>query len=179
MQIGVLSVQGNFAEHRKMLEELGVSVTEVRRSKDLEGVSALVLPGGESTVIMKFLDESGLGKDIADRVRSGMPVLATCAGTILLSDSHMKLMDISVDRNAYGSQIQSFEASIDVEGKKMHVSFIRAPKITRIGASVSVLAMHDGLPVIVRQGNMLAATCHPEMCGETGLHQLFLSFLDE
>ncbi|MBM3231080.1 pyridoxal 5'-phosphate synthase glutaminase subunit PdxT [Candidatus Peregrinibacteria bacterium] len=176
--IGILALQGNVAEHRKALEDLHMTVREVRTPKDIEGVFALVIPGGESTVMMKLMQESGLDEAIVRRVPEGLPVLATCAGAIILSDTHLKLMDISVDRNAYGSQVDSFEAVLSVEGKDMKVTFIRAPKITRTGYGVEVLARHDGNPVIVRQNSVIATTCHPEMRGETLLHAMLLENLN-
>lgn len=174
--IGVLALQGDFAEHRTVLESLGASVTEVRTVSDLAQISSLIIPGGESTTMMKLLKTSGLDDAIVKRVREGtLPVFGTCAGAILLSDSHLKLMDISVDRNAYGSQIDSFDASFDVAGiGTIHAAFIRAPKITRTGKNVSILAVHDGNPVVVREGDMFALTCHPEIRADATLHQYFL-----
>lgn len=179
MNIGVLAVQGDFAEHRKVLEDLGATVKEVRTPGDLEDVSALVIPGGESTVMMKLLCDSGLDRAITERVQTGrFPVFGTCAGAILLSDSHLKLMDITVDRNAYGSQIDSFDAVVEVANiGPLDAAFIRAPKITRTGKAVEVLARHVGTAVIVREGKLLATTCHPEVKDNAALHRYFLSFL--
>lgn len=173
--VGVLALQGDFAEHKAMLTTLNVRSIEVRSAKDLESCDALVLPGGESTVMMKLLKESGLDQEIMNRVQSGMPIFGTCAGAILLSDSHLKLIDITVERNAYGSQLQSFSAQIDVEGiGSMEAVFIRAPIISRIGENVSVLSFHKENPVLVQQGDILAATFHPEIGCKTAIYSHFL-----
>lgn len=176
--IGVLALQGDFAEHIDILALIGAEALEVRTVEDLSRCNALILPGGESTVIMKLLSLSGLGEAIVQRVQSGMPVFGTCAGAILLSDSHLKLMDISVDRNAYGSQMQSFDA--DVSLKKIgavHASFIRAPRITRTGTNVHILAEHENSVVCAEQGNMLVTTFHTEVTNEPALHEYFLRFI--
>ncbi|MDA0376171.1 MAG: pyridoxal 5'-phosphate synthase glutaminase subunit PdxT [bacterium] len=173
--VGVLALQGDFAEHKAMLTALNVRSIEVRSAKDLESCDALVLPGGESTVMMKLLKESGLDQEIMNRVQSGMPIFGTCAGAILLSDSHLKLIDITVERNAYGSQLQSFSAQIDVEGiGSMEAVCIRAPIITRVGDGVGVLAQHEDHPVLVQKGNILAATFHPELCVSHSVHKMFI-----
>lgn len=174
MVVGVLALQGDFQEHIDMLDQLSVDAIEVRTIEDLSRCDAIILPGGESTVMMKLLTESGLDRELFHRIKSGMPVLATCAGTVLLSDSHLQLMEISVDRNAYGSQLQSFDTTIDLPNGAVQVSFIRAPKIERVGAEASVLCTHEGSPVLVQQGNMIAATFHTEVQEETALHSLFL-----
>lgn len=175
--IGILALQGDFAEHSAVLDTLGVSWMKVRTVGDLEQCDALILPGGESTVMMKLAKDTGLDRELYHRIKNGMPVLATCAGVVLLSDSHLQLMDISVDRNAYGSQMQSFSAELVLDGKSMKASFIRAPKITQVGEGVKVLCEHNGEPVAVQQGGLVAATFHPEVQQELALHQHFLEVL--
>lgn len=185
MVVGVLAFQGDFSEHIVVLHSMHVPAIEVRSLSDLSKVGALIIPGGESTVIAKFLGETGVGQEIARRVKSEtLFVYGTCAGAIVLSKKvtgknacrSLGLIDITVDRNAYGTQLHSFEAEIKVKGiqGKIPVSFIRAPKITRVGKGVEVLAEHDGIPVLVRQGRVLAGTFHPEVKEEARLHRLFL-----
>lgn len=184
MNIGVLAVQGNFAEHRAILQKLGVSHTEVRTTGDLLEADHLIIPGGESTVISRFLQQSGLDQEIIQRYQAGtLPLLATCAGAILLAKEvtgknappSLGLLDITIDRNAYGSQVQSFEVELDVTGAgPVHASFIRAPRITRVGDQVEVLATHKDAPVLVRQDGIVAATFHPELHGEVAIHKLWL-----
>lgn len=185
--VGVLALQGDFAEHVSVLDQLKVRThyakatrvksIEVRSAKDLETCDALVLPGGESTVMMKLLCQTGLDQEIIKRVQSGMPVFGTCAGAILLSDSHLDLLDITIDRNAYGSQLQSFSDQITIEDiGTIDAIFIRAPIIIRSGEHVSVLATLKEHPVLVRQGNILAATFHPEIQSDTAIHAAFLNW---
>jgi len=185
MTVGVLALQGDFAEHIGLLSDLEVTGIEVRTLKDLSSCSALIIPGGESTVIGKMLDESGIGEEIKKRNKAGtLPIFATCAGVILIANEvtgknpplYLDLLDIVAERNAYGTQLQSFETDVDVEGiGNMHAIFIRAPRIMRTGEKVEVLAKHDGSPVLVKQGDIIASTFHPEIQeGETRLHSLFL-----
>lgn len=174
MVIGILALQGDVAEHGNVLDQLNVAWTEVRTTQDLAKCCGIILPGGESTTMMKLLKASGLDRELYHRIKSGMPVLATCAGAVLLSDSHLKLMDITVERNAYGSQTESFEANIDSEELGiLQGMFIRAPKITRVGGDISLLAEYDGFPVLVAQNQMLVSTFHPEVAGEMALHRAF------
>ncbi|MCA9371090.1 MAG: pyridoxal 5'-phosphate synthase glutaminase subunit PdxT [Candidatus Peregrinibacteria bacterium] len=170
--VGVLALQGNFEEHGAVLDMLNLNKIFVRTLADLQAVDCLILPGGESTVMMKLLTESGLDEQIKQRVLSGMPVLGTCAGAVLLSDTHLNLLDISVDRNAYGSQVHSFIKAIHIGDDVIDVSFIRAPIITRVGPSVTVLASHQHHPVAVQQHHILASTFHTELTGDTILHTL-------
>ncbi len=184
--VGVLALQGDFAEHLQIFRKLGASCMEVRTKADLAKVSRLVIPGGESTVISRFLRLSGLDDAIKIRVREGtLPVYGTCAGAILLAKNALgknapptlSLVDIDVERNAYGPQVDSFERTIRIEGLgAVRAAFIRAPVIVRVGEGVEILAEDGGNPVLVRQGNLLAGTFHPEVRGETNLHKLFLSF---
>ena len=185
MKVGILAFHGDFSEHKAVLGSLGITSIEVRTVDDLAGVQKLIIPGGESTVIAKFLRETKLDRAIIKRVRrKTLSIFGTCAGAIILArkitgrnaPKSLGLIDITVDRNAYGSQLQSFEASIDVKdlAKSVDVAFIRAPIITRAGRRTNVLATHKGHPVVARQKNILIATCHPEVRGETLLHEYFL-----
>ena len=185
---GVLAFHGDFAEHLDILRAMNVPCREVRGIEDLSNISHLIIPGGESTVMAKFLEMTGLGKEITKRVREkSLAVYGTCAGAILLAKNVLKsqgvkglgLMDIEVERNAYGRQVDSFEAELDVKGiGKVRGVFIRAPVIQKAGKGVEVLAELDGRPVLVRQGNLLAGTFHPEIEGELGVHGLFLDLVD-
>ncbi len=176
--VGVLALQGDFAEHMHILESVQVDSLHVRTKEDLDRVYALIIPGGESTVMMKLLIASGLDKEIIVRVQGGMPVFGTCAGAILLSKSHLNLIDIDVDRNAYGSQVQSFRANIDIKNiGSVEGEFIRAPKITTVGSGVDVLAENEGSAVLVQQGSVLAATFHTETVAVNLLHAYFLSLM--
>jgi len=185
MTVGVLALQGNFAEHMAVLQKLKVETGEVRSAADLVACDRLIIPGGESTVMARLLKSSGLWEMIHTRVENdSLPIFGTCAGAILLAKDvlgknapdTLGLLDIAVDRNAYGSQLQSFDAEISLQGEgKISVAFIRAPKITRIGEGVEVLAEYEGEPVIIRQGKFLASACHPEMHGETAMHRIFLN----
>lgn len=186
MHVGVLAFQGDFAEHMAIIRSLHVPCSEVRTAKDVLSCTHLILPGGESTVMAKFLWESGVAEKIQERTRSGsLAVYGTCAGAILLAEDvtgknapkSLGLIDIAVDRNAYGTQIDSFETSLQIAGTDhpVSVSFIRAPKITRIGKEVEALANYQNDPVLVRCAKILAGTFHPEVRSEKAIHQLFLS----
>ena len=186
MIVGVLAFHGDFAEHIALLRSMKVDTREVRSVEDMKEISHLIIPGGESTVMSRFLTMTGLGAEIKQRVKKGtLPVYGTCAGAILLAKKIMRknppgslgLMDITVERNAYGTQLQSFHAQVSVKGmkKKIPVAFIRAPQITFTGKDVEVLATHGGHPVLVRQGRLLAGTFHPEVRGEKAIHEMFLS----
>lgn len=175
--IGVLALQGGFAAHAAMLQDLGARVREVRTPVDLEGLAGLVLPGGESTTMMLGIAREGLAEPLAEFVRSGAPVLATCAGAIILDDAHLKLIEITCERNAFGGQIHSFEADLKVDGlsgDSFRGVFIRAPRLTRVGAGVRTLATHDGEPVAVRHGSVTAMSFHPELAGDDRIHRMFL-----
>ena len=171
MTVGVLALQGGFEAHAKSLTRLGAEVREVRTPRDLDGIDALVIPGGESTTIGLGVEREGLAEPLAAFVRSGRPVLGTCAGMIMLDRDHLGLLDISVRRNAFGRQLASFEAELDFEGEPLHAVFIRAPWVEEAGEDVEVLAEVDGHPVAVRQGNILAVAFHPELTDEGRLHQ--------
>lgn len=183
--IGVLGIQGNFAAHRKMLDRLGVESREVRTVRDLEGLTGIVLPGGESTTMLKFLKNEGLMDALRTFAREGKPILGTCAGAILLAkdvtgpaQESLDLLDIGIQRNGYGRQVDSFITEIPAPKlgeTPLELVFIRAPIITRLGEGVETLVEHDGKPVCVRQGNLFAATFHPEMTEDTRLHALFVN----
>jgi len=184
MKIGVLAFQGDFQRHYELLFSMGADVRYIRSANELEEVGALVLPGGESTTIGKLLVRFGMMEPLRARIEAGMPVFGTCAGAILLakeiegsSQDRIGVMNIRVARNAYGRQIESFEADLQIDGitgEPMRAVFIRAPIITGTGADVEVVVNFEGSPVVVRQGAMLAATFHPELTGDNRLHRLFL-----
>jgi len=182
---GVLALQGAFAAHATILEELGVPTLEVRTRPQLEAVDALIIPGGESTTMSMLLDRSGLIQPLQQRLDAGFPVLGTCAGMILLSsrildgrsDQHaLRSIDLDVRRNGYGTQVDSFETDIDIDGfdAAFHAVFIRAPVVERAGAAVEVLAMVDGNPVLCRQGHTTVAAFHPELSGDNRIHRSFV-----
>ena len=172
-RIGVLALQGAFREHVGVLQELGAEVVEVRQPEELDGLDGLVIPGGESTTILRLAELYGL--DEAIRAFRGA-ILGTCAGMIVLDREHLGLADLEVDRNAYGRQIKSFEAEVDLEGddRPLHGVFIRAPRIRELGAGVEVLGELDGEPVLVRDGRLLLASFHPELTDDRRVHEAFL-----
>ena len=184
MRIGVLALQGDVREHIQTLTKLACDTVEVRKSDDLKDISGLILPGGESTTISKLMDIFSLREPILDFVRSGNAIFGTCAGMITLANEvldsasgqrSLEVMDISVRRNAFGSQLDSFEEVIDFDGTNLNVAFIRAPIVERVGEDVKVLAkLGDGRVVAARQKNMLATSFHPEITGVTFVHEYFL-----
>jgi pyridoxal 5'-phosphate synthase pdxT subunit len=178
VRIGVLAVQGNFREHIQMLRRLGVDAVEVRKPEQLEGLDGLVVPGGESTTFMRLMRLYGL--DEALRRFQG-PVLGTCAGMIVLDRQHLGLVDIEVERNAYGRQVASFEADLELEGdeRPLRGVFIRAPRVRELGTSVEVLAELGGEPVALREGRFVVATFHPELTEDTRIHEKFLELVEE
>lgn len=175
MVIGILALQGDFAEHKTVLDILDLNNIFVRTIADLNAVDALVMPGGESTVMLRLMKLSGLDKEVALRVQKGMPVFGTCAGAILLSRTHLNVLDVAIDRNAYGAQLHSFSADLLIEEVgTVAAEFIRAPQIIETGAAVQVLATYGDLPVLVRQAAVLAATFHTETTKDVRLHKYFL-----
>ena len=178
VKVGVLAVQGNFREHSAMLRRLGADVVEVRRPEQLEGLDGLVVPGGESTTFMRLMRLYGL--DDALRTFAG-PVLGTCAGMIVLDRNHLGLVDIDVNRNAYGRQVASFEADLRLAGEEAPLRgvFIRAPRVRSTGEGVEVLAELDGEPVLVRDGRFIVASFHPELTDDARVHELFLQTVKE
>jgi 5'-phosphate synthase pdxT subunit len=176
--IGVLALQGNFREHAAMLRRLGAEVVEVRLPEQLEGLDGLVIPGGESTAITRLMGLYGFEEAIR---RFAGPVLGTCAGMILLDRAHLGLVDLEVERNAYGRQLASFEADLELAGEDepLHGIFIRAPRVAETGPGVEVLAEHGGVPVLLREGRFLVASFHPELTADTRVHERFLDLVRE
>ena len=170
--VGVLALQGDFEAHSKLLATLGAEVRAVRTPADLEGLAGLVIPGGESTTITLGIEREGLAEPLRELARSGVPVLGTCAGMIMLDREHLGLLDVTTRRNAFGRQVASFEADLEMEGfGRLRAVFIRAPWVESAGDGVEVLAEIDGHPVAVRQGNLLAVAFHPELVGDPMLHR--------
>lgn len=183
--IGVLALQGAFVAHQQSLADCGVDTRQVRVPEDLANLDGLVLPGGESTTMSNLLLRSGMFEAIAQSIDQGMATFGTCAGMILLAQEVVDgrvdqvsfgAMDLTVKRNAYGRQVDSFETDLDIKGLQspFHAVFIRAPKLVRWGESVEVLAEFEGSPVLVRQNNCMAAAFHPELSGDSSVHQLFV-----
>lgn len=190
MTIGVLALQGDFDAHARVLEELGGAVVPIRRAVELDDVAALVIPGGESSTMLRLLAEEDFANRIRNRVAAGMPVLGTCAGMILLAtgvepaQESLGLLDIDVVRNGYGRQVHSTVATVattvEVGGSpSMEAVFIRAPRVMRVGAGVRVLARWGAEVVAVRQGRVIAAGFHPELTADRRLHSLLLNILEE
>ncbi|MCW2960194.1 MAG: glutamine amidotransferase [Thermoleophilia bacterium] len=197
IHVGVLAMQGAFARHVAVLQERGVRASEVRTPAELAAVDALVIPGGESTAIRKALDRGELLEPLRERLASGMPAFGTCAGLIVLAHAAEDgapetygALDVDVARNGFGRQVHSFEGSVDMsggdlgdlDGGRLSGVFIRAPRITRLGDDVTVLGRlaggeHDGEPVVVRQGNLLGATFHPELTDDPALHARFVELV--
>jgi 5'-phosphate synthase pdxT subunit len=178
--IGVLASQGDFAAHAEILRSLGAEVRQVRTPADLEPMDGLVIPGGESTTIMKALARDGLAEAIRTHVAGGRPVLGTCAGMIVLDRVHLGLMDVRARRNAFGRQLQSFETDLAVGGlgeEPLRAVFIRAPWIEESGEGVEVLAEYEGHPVVVREGRLLACAFHPELTDDSRLHAVFMGIV--
>jgi 5'-phosphate synthase pdxT subunit len=182
--VGVLALQGNFAAHRRRLEELGAEAREVRNPEELAGLDALVIPGGESTTLLKFLESGPMERALCDFAASGRPVFGTCAGAILLAatvtgppQKSLGAIDIDIERNGYGRQVDSFITAGTcpaVGANPVELVFIRAPIIRRVGPAVHVLLELDGHPVLVQQGPLLAATFHPEQSTDPRIHRYFL-----
>jgi len=184
VRVGVLALQGDFREHAAALGRLGAEPVLVRRIEDLDGIEALIIPGGESTTIGKLAERCGLIEPLRRLVAGGLPTLGTCAGMIFLAcgttsengQPQLGVLDVVVERNAFGRQVDSFEADLDVAGfdEPMRAVFIRAPWIAEAGADVEVLASVEGHPVLVRQGNVIASSFHPELTRDGRLHTLLL-----
>lgn len=178
LRVGVLAIQGGFEAHLAMLRGLGAEAVEVRTPGDLEGLDGLVIPGGESTTIVKGIESAGLEGAIRAHHAEGGPVFGTCAGMIVCDDAHLGLLDATAKRNAFGRQLQSFEADLAVEGigdEPLRAVFIRAPWVERHGPGVDVLASYEGHPVAVRAGRVLACAFHPELTDDSRLHALFMA----
>ena len=189
MRVGVFALQGDVREHLQLLTSLGVESIEVRNTEQLASVDGLILPGGESTTISKLIDIFSLRDDLLAYIEKGNPVYGTCAGMIMLAtevldaaagQKSLKAMDISVRRNAFGSQLDSFETSIEFDGAPVNVAFIRAPIVERVGENVQILSrLPDGVVVAVRQGNLLATSFHPELTGDSAVHEYFLGMISK
>ncbi|MDW5595140.1 pyridoxal 5'-phosphate synthase glutaminase subunit PdxT [Conexibacter stalactiti] len=178
--VGVLALQGDFAAHAAMLRGLGAEVREVRVPADLDDLDGLVIPGGESTTMTLGIEREGLGDPLRAFAASGAPVFGTCAGLIMLDRDHLGIMDVLATRNAFGRQVHSFEEDLEiagVDGPPVRAIFIRAPWVAERGEQVEVLAAVDGHPVAVQQGSLLAISFHPELSGETRLHERFLALI--
>jgi 5'-phosphate synthase pdxT subunit len=174
--VGVLALQGDFEAHSKIVEALGARAREVRVPSDLDGLDALIIPGGESTVMTLGIEREGLAGPLREAA-SRIPVMGTCAGLIMLDRDHLGVLDVKAQRNAFGRQLHSFETDLDLEGVPggpVHAVFIRAPWVSDHGPEVEVLGRVDGHPVAIRQNNVLAVSFHPELSGETRLHCLLL-----
>ncbi|MGH9322074.1 MAG: pyridoxal 5'-phosphate synthase glutaminase subunit PdxT [Vicinamibacteria bacterium] len=184
MSIGVLALQGDYTEHQRMLERIGCCSRQIRKASELEGLQALILPGGESTTMLKFIEEEGLILPLRELYARGAALYGTCAGVILLakevtspSQPSLGLMDVSVERNAYGRQMDSHVADgpcPELGPDPLSMVFIRAPIIRRTGPAVRVLAHHRGEPVLVREGRILASTFHPELSEDERVHRYFI-----
>ena len=178
MRVGILAVQGDFREHAAMLRRLGADAVEVRKPEQLEDLDGLVIPGGESTAIMRLIRIYGLEEALR---RFARPVFGTCAGMIVLGRDHLGLVDVEVRRNAYGRQVASFEADLELAGEDepLRGVFIRAPRVAEVGPGVEVLAEHNGEPVLLRDGRFLVASFHPELTDDTRVHERFLELVGE
>jgi len=189
VRVGVFALQGDVREHIRTLTSMGVESLEVRNAADLASVDGLILPGGESTTISKLIDIFSLRKTLSDFISLGKPVFGTCAGMIMLAKEvldaasgqrSLEAMDISVRRNAFGSQLDSFETEIEFDGKPATVAFIRAPIVERVGAGVEVLSkLPNGAVVAVRSGNLLATAFHPELTGDNSVHEYFVAMVSK
>jgi len=186
---GILAIQGDFAMHAKMLDRIGAPWKLIKHAREIQGVDGLILPGGESTTMLKFFSGEGMGEGVREFAVAGKPVFGTCAGAILLagdvtgpSQETLGLLDISIERNAYGRQIDSSVRTGECPGLTDHpieMVFIRAPIIRRVGDRVKVLGRADGLPVLVEQNNLLAATFHPELTEDETVHRYFLGKMNQ
>ncbi|GBC92035.1 Pyridoxal 5'-phosphate synthase subunit PdxT [bacterium HR15] len=189
MTVGILALQGDFEKHAAMLERIGTPYREVRKVADLASVDALIIPGGESTTIGRLMARYGLDVAIRERAQQGMPIYGTCAGMILLakeiagsSQERLGLMDIAVIRNAFGSQIESFEADLPFKpfaDRPVRAVFIRAPIVSRVGVEVEILSEFNGKVVAVQQGKLLATAFHPELTDDERVHRYFLSLIEQ
>lgn len=178
LKVGVLALQGGFEAHGKTLRQLGAEAREVRVPDDLEGLDALVIPGGESTTIGKGIESAGLEPALRAHHDAGRPILGTCAGMIVCDSEHLGFLDATAKRNAFGRQLQSFEVDLEIEGigdEPLRGVFIRAPWVERWGPEVEVLASYDGHPVAIREGSVLACAFHPELTDDPRFHAIFMA----
>ena len=189
MRVGVFALQGDVREHLRTLASIGIDAVEVRNETELATVDGLIFPGGESTTISKLIDIFGLRPALLHYIASGKPVFGTCAGMIMLAKEvldaasgqrSLEAMDISVRRNAFGSQLDSFETEIEFAGKAAKVAFIRAPIVERVGEGVEILStLSNGAVVAVRAGNVLATAFHPEITGDNSVHEYFVAMISK
>lgn len=191
MNVGVLGLQGDYQAHKNILDSLKVKSKTIKSPIELQDVDALILPGGESTTLSKLLESSELFETLKKLIQEKMPIMATCAGMILLAkevinstkeQKFLSVLDAVIVRNAYGSQLESFEAELEVKElspPKFHAVFIRAPKVESVGPDVKVLASFEGVPVMIRQDNILAMSFHPELTQDSRIHRYFLNFMKE
>jgi 5'-phosphate synthase pdxT subunit len=188
-RVGVLAIQGDFLEHRQVLERIGVEVREIRLPHQLNEVEGLIIPGGESTTIVQLIDIYGFRDVLKAKAKAGMPIWGTCAGMIVIADSlsdhrpePLGLMNIGVSRNAFGRQVASFETDLDIaqiEGPPFHAVFIRAPVVSCVGEGVDVVArLEDGRPVAVRENHLFATAFHPELTDDNRVHELFVRIVE-
>jgi pyridoxal 5'-phosphate synthase pdxT subunit len=189
MRIGVLALQGDWEAHLRVFARCGGDAVAVRTARELDGVQGLVIPGGESTAMLRLMEPEGLDRRIADRVAAGVPVLATCAGLILLArgvtpeQPSLGALDVDVVRNAYGRQVRSEVATVELsedlgDPSRVDGVFIRAPRVARVGDGVEVMGRHGDDPVLLRQERIVAATYHPELGGDCRVHRLFLDLVE-
>ena len=182
MVVGVLALQGGFEAHASILRSLGAEARQVRTPNDLEGIDALIIPGGESTVMTLGLERENLAEPLRDLIRSGTPTLGTCAGMIMLDRAHLGILDVEVERNAFGRQLASFETDLDIPelgNAPLRAVFIRAPRLNAPDPAVEVLAEIDGHPVAVRKDNVLAVAFHPELTDDPRVHEWLVSAVKE
>lgn len=183
MVVGVLALQGGFQAHAALLESLGATPKQIRSRKDLDGIDALILPGGESTVMTLGIEREGLAEPLRDLIAAGTPTLGTCAGMIMLDKSHLGVLDIEVERNAFGRQLESFETDLDIPALggdgPLRAVFIRAPRLEAPDPAVEVLAAVDGHPVAVRKDNVLAVAFHPELTDDPRVHEWLVNAVKE
>jgi 5'-phosphate synthase pdxT subunit len=178
LKVGVLALQGDFDAHAKTLRQLGGEPSEVRTPAEMEGLDALVIPGGESTTIGKGIESAGLEPALRMHHQAGRPILGTCAGLIVCDAEHLGFLDATAKRNAFGRQLQSFEADLEVEGagdERLRSVFIRAPWVESWGEEVEVLASYEGHPVAIRDGSVLACAFHPELTDDPRFHAIFMA----
>jgi pyridoxal 5'-phosphate synthase pdxT subunit len=180
LRVGVLAIQGDFEAHARILRQLGAEVSEARTPGDLNDLDGLVVPGGESTTISKGIESAGLEAALRAHHEAGRPILGTCAGMIVCDADHLGFLDATARRNAFGRQLQSFEADLSIAGigdEPLRAVFIRAPWLERHGDGVEVLASYDGHPVAVREGTVLASAFHPELTDDPRFHAIFMAMV--
>lgn len=177
-KIGILALQGSFAEHATAIKKCGAKPVEIRTLKDTKNINGIILPGGESTTLMQLLQKTELDKWLKKEAKKGTPIFGTCAGMIVLDREHLNLIDVGVDRNAYGRQLDSFEDILEMEdGTTFQGIFIRAPRIKHIGRHIEILARHGNEPVMAKENNIVVAAFHPELTDDLSVHKYFLSLV--